>query len=204
MHIVITANKGGAGCSTLASFLGIFLPNRVMYTNDRFPVPDSSIKKLSTIEEFNAIQFDDELDYIFDINRLGNEAFAKAIEKKADLTIIPCREDKQSMIAALRLYQNMARRCKHRLIVINGYSNRDVRIEVLQYFVNHNIPAERIVALRFSKIAYRLLAFGSEWRSSIRDRKGLHRLDRTLEIYEDILTTAITDIRRRHAKTKNK
>ena len=192
MNILVTANKGGVGCSSIAYLVGMLFPSRLMYSNDPWHIPDDTIIQLNSIDECAAINCADNQSCIFDIGMTRNKQLATELAPVVDVVLIPCGNDLQSVEAAITVYQELADKCAKRIIVINGFRSKKVRADILYHLASNRVQRENIVSLRDSRLMDRIFTYGPSWESSIRYGKGMHRLNRTLEIFESILADALS------------
>ena len=188
MKVLITANKGGVGCSSIAYLISLLLPNRVLYSNDPWHVPDYNIIRLWHTEQFTDLELDEDANHIFDISLLRDKPMTEAVAKQADVILIPCINDLTSAAAALDAYKDLSAFCKKCIIVMNGYRFVKYREETLSYLYNNLIAPEHIIQLQDSRLMPRLLSYGPEWQTTVHDGKGMYRLTRTIEKFEDVLT----------------
>ena len=132
MNILVTANKGGVGCSSIAYLVGMLFPSRLMYSNDPWHIPDDTIIQLNTIDECAEIRCTVDQSCIFDIGMTRNVELADAIAEHVDVVLIPCGNDLQSVEAAIAVYKRFADKCTKRIIVINGFRSKKVRANILR------------------------------------------------------------------------
>jgi hypothetical protein len=191
MNILVTANKGGVGCSSIAYLVGMLFPNRQMYSNDPWHIPDDSIVQLSCLDEMPVSDKSAAGCQIFDISMVRNQALAEAVAAIADVVLIPCSNDLKSVEAAISAYHLLADKCKRRIIVINGYRLDKYRDAALYTLYNNKIAPKHVVALQDSRLMTRIFSYGPMWESSVRDGKGMYRLTRTLDIFESVLAGAL-------------
>jgi len=190
MQILITANKGGVGCSTIAYLIATIASGQLV-TNDPWHVPDYNIYQMNEPSDLDNLLTTAPNNIIYDLSMHRNRSLAISIAKKADLVLIPCTGNFQSIHAAIATYREIRALKKRTMIVINGYDNKEHRLELLDYLQRKQIPLLHIITLRHSRLANRLLRDGPFWENSTCSAKGLHRLNRTLEIYTDILSKVI-------------
>lgn len=191
MQILVTANKGGVGCSSIAYLVGMMFPNRLMYSNDPWHIPDDSIIQLNSINDYKALEIADSKHCIYDIGMTRNELLASAIANSADVMLIPCSNDLQSVEAAISVYKRFAGQCAKRIIVINGFRSKKIRTDLLYHLARNKVHPGHVISLRDSRLMDRIFTYGPLWGESIRYGKGMHRLNRTLDIFETILSEAI-------------
>lgn len=191
MKVLITASKGGVGCSSVAYIISLLLPNRVLYSNDPWHVPDDSIVRLWNAEQFIDMELDDGINHIFDISLVRDKPLTEVVAKQADVILIPCSNDLTSAAAALDAYKDLSAFCQRCIIVMNGYRFTKYREEAFSYLCNNLIEPEHIIQLQDSRLMPRILSYGPDWQSTVRDGKGMYRLTRTIEKFEDVLTGVI-------------
>lgn len=188
MQILVTANKGGVGCSTLSFLIATLLPQCYLLTNDPWGVPDEHTTTIKSWDDIKAIDDLLSTNAVYDISMLRDSALAFNIAKLAHLIVIPCTGNMQSIHAAIALYRLFRKQKKHAVIVVNGYDNKTHREELLMHFVSMHIPLKKVITLRHSRLANRILRDGAFWQDTVNYARGLQRLNRTLEIYREILT----------------
>lgn len=191
MKILVTASKGGVGCSSIAYLLGMMLPERNMYSNDSWHVPDPSILPLNNVSQFSTLNLEANSHYIFDISMAREGLLTNEIAKIVDVILIPCSNDLKSAEAALSVYKSLVGRCVNCVIVINGYRSEKILIGIHNYLTNNLIAPNCIVELRDSRLMDRIFTYGPEWVESVRHGKGMHRLNNTLAIFTTVLAGAI-------------
>ena len=190
MQILITANKGGVGCSSIAYLIATIASGQLV-TNDPWHVPDSKIFQIKELSDLDSLITTTPNNLIYDLSMLRNKNLAMSTAKKADLVLVPCTGNFQSILAAIATYRQIRTLKKRTMIVVNGYDNREHRLELLDYLQSKQVPPRHVITLRHSRLANRLLRDGPFWENNTCSAKGLHRLNRTLEIYNDILSKVI-------------
>lgn len=187
MHILVTANKGGVGCSTLSFLIATLLPQCLLFTNDPWCVPDENIVPIKSFDDVKAYNGLLGSNAVYDISMVRDSELAFSAAKLAKHVLIPCTGNMQSIHAAIELYKAFRKLKKDAIIVVNGYDNKAHREELLMFFASRRIRLKDVITFRHSRLANRILRDGAYWLDHVSCARGLHRLNRTLEIYRDIL-----------------
>lgn len=185
MNLLFTSLKGGVGCTSLSYLTALCMQYDEVYSSDPFLSSDAMLVKVHSTEEFEFIR--EPTNLIMDFTYAHDSALVENAIDLADVVIIPCQTDVNSVKLAIELYSYLTHKQKVCLIMINGFKGVGPLDKAKTQLKRAAISYNNILALKDTRLMDRLIANGPAWFTKVHNERGLHKLIGTIKEFEQIL-----------------